>query len=717
MMKKMTKENIRKIQLPKLELKKAERKKGNKKENRKSGKRRFVISIKSQLMLAFIIPVFFVVLVGLISYKKAEQGMIHNYETSVRTTIDTQMKYLDFGLSLIRVDAIQLKTDEELQNLMAGVYAKDLTKASNAFNKNLANVSIKKTLNTFIKDIYIIPKAGKEVISTSNSTLKKDGFFQKWYETPEGKQIREKDNSAWIGEHAQLDALSGHTPENYFLSFMTVFPDKSTMLVVDISTEAIINSLSGIDLTDGAMVALVTKEGREILLKEENNLLDLKINEQDFYQTSISQGLQGIQYVTLNNQEYLFIYCTSQETEATLVYMIPKAKVVSSAADIKLLTLISVIVACIISGLSGAGIFLKIIGSMNSIIKRLKKVATGDLTVEMKKDGSKEFVVLNQHISEVIENTRGLISEVNQIVGMVNDAAIKVDAVSDKMDSCSNVILDALGEIDAGVGQQALDAQKCLMQMDGLSATMESIQKDMEDTVENSKDTQQVVVANIQTMDKLAGQTIETISVTSKVKEDIETLEKRSYEIRKFVDIIAEIANQTNLLSLNASIEAARAGDAGRGFAVVAEEIRKLADGSQQAANEIKKVVDFIGVETEATVNTASRAEKIVEEQSENVDRTKEAFREINIFAEKVIGNIVQVTDNIGQMNEQRAETLQAISSISAVAEETAASSASVYNVAQEQKKVTIALQEASEDLKVKMESLKNAVSIFITES
>ena len=675
------------------------------------------ISIRTQLLVGFLLPLIFVILVGTVSYKKAEQGMISNFETSVRTTIDTQTEYLDFGLSLIRMDAVQIKTDEELQNLMAGVYAKDLTKANTIYNKNLADLSIKKTLNTFIKDIYIIPEAGKSIISTSGGISNGNGFYEEWGMTQECEKIFDKDNTGWVGEHPQLDELSGYSTEEYFLSFMTIFPDKSSVLVVDISEEAIVESLKSIDLTQGAMVAFVTTEGREVLLKEENNPIDIYFYEQDFYRQSIAEGMQGIKYVSLEGEEYLFIYRTSEETSATLVYMIPKSKVVSSASEIKILTVVIVIVACIISILIGLGILLNITGSMNSIIKRLRKVATGDLTVEMKMDGSKEFNILNNHFSEVISNTRMLILEVEKIVGLVNDAASEVDAVSNKMENTSNSILYALEEIDAGVGQQALDAQQCLMQMDGLSRSIEAIGRDMEGTVNSSKSTQNVVSTNIKTMEKLASQTQDTIAVTSKVKCDIKMLEKRSGEIKKFVDIIADIADQTNLLSLNASIEAARAGEAGRGFAVVAEEIRKLADGSQQAANEIKKVVEIIGTETASTVVTASSAEEIVEEQATTVNYTKKAFEEINCFTENVIENIVEVTNNIEGINVQRVETLEAISSISAVAEETAASSGSVYNIAQEQKDVVIALQRASKELKEKMNTLKDAVSLFVTEA
>ena len=175
------------------------------------GKRRSV-SIRLQLLAGFLLPVFFVVLVGWISYKKTEEGMIGNYEASVRTMIDTQMEYLDFGLSMIRMDGIQVKTDQELQNLMAGVYARDLTKAFTTYNKNLSDLSMKKTLNTFIGDIYIIPEAGNQVLSTADSASR-NGFFEKWAETEEGSSVMAKDHSGWVGSHPEMDALTGYDPE------------------------------------------------------------------------------------------------------------------------------------------------------------------------------------------------------------------------------------------------------------------------------------------------------------------------------------------------------------------------------------------------------------------------------------------------------------------------------------------------------------------------
>ena len=163
------------------------------------------------------------------------------------------------------------------------------------------------------------------------------------------------------------------------------------------------------------------------------------------------------------------------------------------------------------------------------------------------------------------------------------------------------------------------------------------------------------------------------------------------------------------------SIEAARAGEAGRGFSVVAEEIRKLADGSHQAADEINKLVATIETQTKDTVGIAMKAEKTVGEQAQTVAAIKEAFRQIYQATEEVIVNITDVENKVKGMDKERAGTLEAISSISAVSQETAASSSNLFAIAQGQKDIVGSLMQASEELKADTEELKQAISVFKT--
>ena len=677
------------------------------------------INIKLQLLLGFAIPVIFVILVGVISYNKAEEGMIANYEIATQNTIDTEMEYLDFGFSLIRGDISQLKLDSELQSLVGGTYKLDKAKASSVINKTSSNILIKQTLNGFINNIYIIPKSDQEVITTTKKSTANGyheyGYYEDWSKTEEGKAIIEAKNTTWISSHSEMDKLTELNPEEYVLSYMTVFPNKAAVLVVDINKEKVKETLSSIETTEGAIIAFVTAEGKEVVVKEERTP-DIVFFEQEFYQNSLTtEELGGVQYVTYNGQEYLYIYRTSEETGATLAYLVPREKVTASASAIRGVTIVLVAIACVVAVITGLGISLNITRSMSSIIKRLKKVAEGDLTVQMKTKGNSEFAMLNRHIANMIENTRKLIVEVDEIVSVVNLSAEDVDGVSGQLEQSSNGILEALEEIDIGVSQQANDAQDCLLQMDNLSKTIEEVTDEIGNTSTNSETTKNVVLKSISTMEVLSNQTKDTIAVTSKVKEDVKALEVSSSEIKKFVAIIADIAEQTNLLSLNASIEAARAGEAGRGFSVVAEEIRKLADGSRQAADEINKVVEVIEKQTQETVGTATKAEKIVEEQAETVNITKEAFQKIYKATEEVIFSVDDVKEKVKGMDKERAGTLEAISSISAVSEETAASSSNVFSIAESQKETVSLLTKASNELKTNMEELKQAVSVFKT--
>lgn len=719
----MSKKNSDGIKIPKFILKGkkkiTEKTPESDKEKKEEKKLNFDINIKLQLLFGFAIPVIFVILVGVISYNKAEEGMIANYEIATQNTIDTEMEYLDFGFSLIRGDISQLKLDSELQSLVGGTYKLDKAKTSAVINKTSSNILIKQTLNGFINNIYIVPKSDQEVITTSKKSTANGyheyGYYEEWSKTEEGKAIIEAKNTTWISDHSEMDKLTELNPEEYVLSYMTVFPNKAAVLVVDINKEKVKETLSSIDTTEGAIIALVTAEGKEVVVKEERTP-DIVFFEQEFYQNSLlTEELSGVQYVTYNGQEYLYIYRTSEETGATLAYLVPREKVTASASAIRGVTIVLVAIACVVAVITGLGISLNITRSMSSIIKRLKKVAEGDLTVQMKTKGNSEFAMLNRHIANMIENTRKLIVEVDEIVSVVNLSAEDVDGVSGQLEQSSNGILEALEEIDIGVSKQANDAQDCLLQMDNLSRTIEEVTEEIGNTSTNSETTKNVVLKSISTMEVLSSQTKDTIEVTSKVKEDVKALEVSSSEIKKFVAIIADIAEQTNLLSLNASIEAARAGEAGRGFSVVAEEIRKLADGSRQAADEINKVVELIEKQTQETVGTATKAEKIVEEQAETVTITKEAFHKIYNATEDVISNVGGVKAKVKGMDKERAGTLEAISSISAVSEETAASSSNVFSIAESQKETVSLLTKASNELKTNMEELKQAVSVFKT--
>lgn len=675
----------------------------------------FNVNMKVQLFVGFLIPIIFVILVGLISYRKAESGMADNYENSAQTAIEAQMHYLDLGLSIINSDSVQIKLDSELSSLVAGTYKNDTSKASAVYNKMSSAIKVKQTANAFVKNIYIIPKSNNKIISTSAGSTAPAGFFEKWAETEEGKSfIGGKDTKVWVGSHPELDALTGYSGEEYIMSYVGVFSNMSAVLVVDISTQAVKDSLAGISTENGEILGFITEDGRELVIKGEDNPLEIKFGEQEFVQKCLEEEeLTTSDYVEYNGRKYFFISSRSEKTGAALVYMVPEENIVANARSIREITIIMVIIACIAALVIGLTISAHISVSMSRIIKKLKKAAQGDLTVRFRSGGSDEFSVLRKNIMDVIANTRSLIQEVGEIVALVSDASGDVERVSGEMEESSNRIIRMIGEIDQGVSQQAIDAEGCVSAMDSLSESIQSIEEDIEHVYGHSKKTKEIVGSGISTMEALTEKTGETTMITSQVKVDIHKLEEKTVLIGDFVKIINDIAGQTNLLSLNASIEAARVGEAGKGFAVVAEEIRKLADGSLKAAQEIQKVVEEINQQTTETVAVADKAGAIVSAQADIVKRTTEDFEEISRCTEQLISNIRKITKNIEKMDDKREGTLGAITSISAASEQTATSASGVHEIARGQMNVVEALKAASGKLNLKMSDLEKALALF----
>jgi methyl-accepting chemotaxis protein len=190
-------------------------------------------------------------------------------------------------------------------------------------------------------------------------------------------------------------------------------------------------------------------------------------------------------------------------------------------------------------------------------------------------------------------------------------------------------------------------------------------------------------------------------------------LAEKSSSINKIVNVINDIANQTNLLSLNASIEAARAGEHGKGFAVVASEIRTLADQSKTSVNDIKKIIGSIYEDTTTAVETARKAEKVLQLQENAVKNTTDSYDNINGSVEKLIVFLKYITDNVANIEEARVSTLGAIENISAVLEEIAASSNNVNQTAINQVASVESLNQSALNLNKNSDNLVNEVQKF----
>lgn len=689
---------------------------------RKKRERGYGPKIKVQLLIGFTIPILFVILVGKFSYNKAESSLIQNYEEAILSAIEMGSDYLDFGFGLTASDTLQLTLDSGLADYAYGKYDNDQAAAISAYNKIQSSIIVKQASNHFMESIWIIPKSNGKIMSTDGNA--QSGFYEEWAKSEEGKSaFSGGSNFKWVSTHPFLDENMKKTEEEYALSYMGTLTNKAALVVINVSPEAVMERLQSLDLGEGSVAAFLTEDGSQIAYynentggteAEKNDKYSIAFSEQSFYNACIEkEDKEGSEYVTYNNEEYLFMYRKSDVNASVLCALVPRSLVVQGAEDIKEFTNWLVLIACIVVGIFAISISVNISSGISRIVKKLKRASGGDLTVHLSTKGHSELTRLSRNVANVIHNTRALIMKAGETMRAVQESTFKVADVSRKILEGSENISGAVKDINSGISKQSHDVQDCAIMMTQLSAKMEVI-TDTVLTVEKLADaTEQMIQQGMGSMQHLSIQSQTTTSMTDAVQNNIQELEIESAKIRNFVDVINGISKQTNLLSLNASIEAARAGSAGRGFSVVADEIRKLAEGSLNAAYEIEKVVSTIGDRTAETVKAAGNAKEMVDKQTATVVQTQEVFGKMSYNIKELLEKLCSISESVQHADEGREAAMTAIDGIAAVSVETAASSSIVTQSVVEQLAIMETLKTAARELDSNMKELTEALTAF----
>ncbi|MBR2913676.1 MAG: methyl-accepting chemotaxis protein, partial [Oscillospiraceae bacterium] len=359
-------------------------------------------------------------------------------------------------------------------------------------------------------------------------------------------------------------------------------------------------------------------------------------------------------------------------------------------------------------------------GTTTSRIKKLMHAlecfADGDLTANVNLKCKDEFAILAESSNHAMENIRVLVAQAGTLSGDVQNTAHVVTSNAQALVTTSRDITYSIGEIESGLTQQASDTQSCMNQMEILSDKITQVSENSESISAISKETQTIVADGINIVQELSTNASETEQAAGEIINSTADLQTATDSIVLIVDAINQIADQTNLLSLNASIEAARAGDAGRGFAVVADEIRKLAEQSADSANQIRTYVDDITNRTTVAVSYAEKSRIAVNAQLQQISRTVDLFHSIGNQVTVLTDNLNNILSGIEEIQQTKYGTLQSIESISAIAQQTAASTQEVTANVTLQLASLEDFSERAEELIQVSNRLTESISKFIVE-
>jgi methyl-accepting chemotaxis protein len=273
-----------------------------------------------------------------------------------------------------------------------------------------------------------------------------------------------------------------------------------------------------------------------------------------------------------------------------------------------------------------------------------------------------------------------------------------------------------MNELAQGATETAGAVDRAVREAEGVSSQVDQTLTAAQRAMSRAKESGEAVASGRQALQAMVERMNAIASQGSESLSRMNSLRQSSTEIGQITQIISSIAEQTNLLALNAAIEAARAGEHGRGFAVVAEEVRKLAEQSQQAVKRISGLIGNIQVETDQLVQALEKDSSEIQGGTQATEGAQDSFAAISQAATAIDTEVQDILVTADTLNKSSQVMTKAMEEISSVTEETAASAEEVGANAQEQAAAVQEINRLAQDLTDLAQDLLNRVSQFKIE-
>lgn len=486
-----------------------------------------------------------------------------------------------------------------------------------------------------------------------------------------------------------------------------LFKDKSEQIIKDIE--------SNIELYENT-----------IILPEEQVILDKFYPEWNkylsLYQTAVDQAYANdIEGYLQTAAEFKKVGDTVQGHISDLINLnislaekshIESEELYSSARTFTLVIIVLSVLFNIGLGLTISRLISK---PLKEVSKLVEKVSNGDLTETTIIDTKDEIGDLARSINNMVNSLRTTVDGILQSAESVSASAQEISATTEEVASSASTqanhsqkINGLFKEVVKGADSQAHDAQRMKELFEELNNAIDSVAKNADETAILSESLTEIATNGTEVVHA-------SIEGMRNISTQMSLLERDSNRIDDIIKVIDNIASQTNLLALNAAIEAARAGEHGKGFAVVADEVRKLAEQSSDATKEITSIIK------EIQENTSSSVTAVIE-GVESTKRTGDAFTQITEMMSQANGKTMEIASASAQQSAQSSDVLKAIESIATASAQQSAQSieimSAVESIAETSEEVAAASEETAattQSLANLAEELNQTISIFKT--
>jgi len=503
---------------------------------------------------------------------------------------------------------------------------------------NVASLLEQKTLTSTFMATYLGDATGHFTIRPD--TKMPDGFdprVRPWYKGAES-------SSTSTLTEPYIDAATGQL----IISIATASKKAGQSVGVvggDLSLQSLVDTLAARDFDGMGYVFLVSADGK-ILVHPDKALVMKSLKEA--YPQDTPRISSDFSEVTVDGKTRIVTFAPIKGLPSVNWYIglsVDKDQAFAMLSEFRTSAVIATVIAvAIIIALLGMLIRL-LIQPLHVMTRAMEDIADGegDLTKRLTIVNNDEFGILGTAFNRFVERIHGSIREVSSATGQVNEVALRVVAASNSSMYNSDQQASRTSSVAAAINQLGAAAQE-------IARNAAQASNQASDARGLAEDGQQVVDRSIKAMNQLS-------SMLSASSSNIESLNSKTVNIGQILEVITSISQQTNLLALNAAIEAARAGEAGRGFAVVADEVRNLAHRTQESAQQVQTMIEELQVGARESVSTMSDSQR---HSQDSVEIANLAGERLNSVTQR-IGEIDGMNQSVATATEEQTAVVESI--------------------------------------------------------
>lgn len=607
-----------------------------------------IVSIKVKL-LGIILPVVIVImilLVGILYF--ISKNIIKEYsENLLRSSIDNQTNQIEAWLN---------------ENLSAFGAVKQAIEQTNPGQQELQAIldSYYGFHDNYPDGLYIADADGKLMTASASEKQETDPTQSVWYREGLTRWNMGLTNAYTNAEGSKVISASG------------ILDDQSGTIKVisaDLTLERISIIVNSYIEMEQARAFLVSATDGTILAHHENDLISTKLGDSDnAFMRSVWQKVEGQDFEMCEIDSNMTAFSQVSGTDWVLVSYIPTKVIYADIDSVRNMMLVIGLLSIILLAVLVERVVHMVIRPVKELIKVITAMTNGDFTVQVKAGSNDEIGVMGGYVEQFIRTMRKMIASIHGVSDKLSTQAGNSDKISREMYDASRHQGQSMRELNTTVEQLSLSVGEIAEHATTLAMVVSDTKDDGEQVGGKMQETVTVSRQGKEDLQRVSS-AMETINISmQKLQQSIDEVGKASVEITNITEIIGNIADQTSLLSLNASIEAARAGEAGRGFAVVATEIGQLANTSADAVRNIEGLVSQINSLVGDTVKQTNESVKNIDNSSSLVEDTLRTF-------DAIFNNIDQVSALVREMIQKVEKVDEVATNVAAISEEQAASS------------------------------------------